>query len=121
MNEGDKVVIRINCGGDDGYDGLNFNPVFALAETETPVSNPAVTVSDPVDPEGGGESSSGDSQSGSSGGDSQSSQSGKDSGEESGDTGAGCAGGCGSVAAGGIAFLSLGMCAAVWLKNKRRQ
>ena len=30
-------------------------------------------------------------------------------------------GGCGSVAAGGIAFLSLGMCAAVWLKNKRRQ
>ena len=121
VNEGDKVVIRINCGGDDGYDGLNFNPVFALAETETPVSNPAVTVSDPVDPEGGGESSSGDSQSGSSGGDSQSSQSGKDSGEESGDTGAGCAGGCGSVAAGGIAFLSLGMCAAVWLKNKRRQ
>ena len=105
-------VQLINCGGDDGYDGLNFNPVFALAETETPVSNPAVTVSDPVDPEGGGESSSGDS---------QSSQSGKDSGEESGDTGAGCAGGCGSVAAGGIAFLSLGMCAAVWLKNKRRQ
>lgn len=33
VNEGDKVVIRINCGGDDGYDGLNFNPVFALAET----------------------------------------------------------------------------------------
>lgn len=55
VNEGDKVVIRINCGGDDGYDGLNFNPVFALAETETPVSNPAVTVSDPLDPEGGGE------------------------------------------------------------------
>ena len=49
VNEGDAVSIRFDCGANDSYDGVNFNPIFALKETDTPAENPAITVEDPID------------------------------------------------------------------------
>jgi len=46
---GDVVTIRVNCGEKHIYDGFNFNPIFALARTNNPVSNPQITVQDPAD------------------------------------------------------------------------
>ena len=46
---GDVVTIRINCGEKHIYDGFNFNPIFALDETNQMVSNPTITVADPAD------------------------------------------------------------------------
>lgn len=49
VQEGDQVMIRVNCIEADLYDGFNFNPVFGLKETDTPMENPEITVADPGD------------------------------------------------------------------------
>lgn len=51
VNAGDRVTVRVNCVNGNLYDGLNFNPVFGIKQTQTPVANPEITVADPVDEE----------------------------------------------------------------------
>ena len=49
VQEGDQVMIRVNCGEAALYDAFNFNPAFGLKETDSPMQNPPITVQDPED------------------------------------------------------------------------
>lgn len=111
--EGDKVAVRVNCGEDDSYDGLNFNPIFALEETETPITNLELTVADPQDSDVPEPPDSDD--------DGSDIPCGNDSAKDSDVAGNSSGnGGCGSsVFAGGAVLLLGGVCAAA-LKKRRR-
>ena len=117
VQAGDKVAIRVNSGEDDSYDGLNFNPVFELAETETPVENPAITVADPKDPDPV-DPGPGDSSSDSAGG--NDSQSGNNS-QGTGNSGSSSSGGCGSTVSAAAMVIFFGCVGAALVENKKRK
>ena len=107
----------MNSGEDDSYDGLNFNPVFELAETETPVENPAITVADPKDPDPV-DPGPGDSSSDSAGG--NDSQSGNNS-QGTGNSGSSSSGGCGSTVSAAAMVIFFGCVGAALVGNKKRK
>lgn len=49
VHSGDTVTVRVNAGGNDTYDQLNFTPLFELSPTHDVMQNSAVTVRDGQD------------------------------------------------------------------------
>ncbi len=114
VQEGDQVMIRVNCVEAGLYDGFNFNPVFGLKETDTPMDNPDITVADPVD-----EDISGNDSSNSGNGNNNNNNS--DTSNNNGGEQSGCKGCNGSLASGGtIGMLGIGI-ALVRLLKKRKE
>ena len=118
VEEGDRVTVRVNCGESDLYDGLNFNPVFEFVETETPMTNPTITVEDPVDD---GNSGSTDGNGSDNSGNSNNSGNTGDSGDDPREPVGGC-NGCNGSISGGLGLVAVGLgVAVISLFRKRKE
>ena len=46
VQQGDTVTVRVNANANETYDELNFTPMFELSPTDSPMSNPPLSVQD---------------------------------------------------------------------------